>query len=121
MQRVRRRYAAELALLRAGPARCRRAITALVARLQAGGRTLPAALRVARQLVLERLAVLDIEQAASLQDVTATMTALAEATLEIALAQALAEADARHGVPRDAKGSASSSGSSAWASSARAS
>jgi glutamate-ammonia-ligase adenylyltransferase len=43
--------------------------------------------------------VADVEQGASLHDVTATMTALAEATLEIALAHARAEADARHGVP----------------------
>ena len=34
--------------------------------LQDGGRALPSALRVARQLVLERLAVLDVEQAAPL-------------------------------------------------------
>jgi len=103
VQRVRRRYAAELALLPAGLPDAA-AITALVAQLQVGDRTLAAALRVARQLVLERLAVADVEQAASLDAVTATMTALAEATLEIALAQALAEADARHGVPRNSHG-----------------
>jgi [glutamine synthetase] adenylyltransferase / [glutamine synthetase]-adenylyl-L-tyrosine phosphorylase len=103
VQRVRRRHAAELPLLPAGLPDVT-AIAALVARLQAGGRTLAAALRVARQLVLERLAVLDIECGASLHDVTAAMTALAEATLEIALAQALADADARHGAPLDANG-----------------
>jgi glutamate-ammonia-ligase adenylyltransferase len=98
VQRVRRRYPAELPLLPAGLPDVIE-VTALVARLQATGRTLPAALRVARQLVLERLAVADVEQGASLHDVTATMTALAEATLEIALAHAQAQADARHGVP----------------------
>ena len=103
VQRVRRRYANELALLPAGLPDAA-AINALVARLTAGGRALPSALRVARHLVLERLAVLDIEQAASLHDVTATMTTLAEATLEIALAQALADADDRHGAPRGASG-----------------
>ena len=103
VQRVRRRLAAELALLPAGLADAA-TISALVARLQAGGRALPAALRVARQLVLERLAVLDIERAASLHEVTATMTALAEATLELALADALAAEDARHGAPLDAEG-----------------
>jgi glutamate-ammonia-ligase adenylyltransferase len=103
VQRVRRRHAADLALLPPGfPDAC--AIGALVAQLLANGRTLPSALRTTRQLVLERLAVLDIEQAASLQDVTATMTALAEATLEIALAQALADTDVRHGAPLDANG-----------------
>jgi len=103
VQRVRRRHAAELAWLPLGLPSAT-TIDALVARVQASGCSLPAALRVARQLVLERLAVLDIEQAASLQDVTATTTALAETTREIALAQALADADARHGAPLDGQG-----------------
>ena len=51
VQRIRRRYAAELPLLAAGPP-TRAAIDALIERLQADGRVLPAALRVARQLVL---------------------------------------------------------------------
>jgi glutamate-ammonia-ligase adenylyltransferase len=103
VQRVRRRHGHELNLLPPGLPDTER-IGALVSRLQAQGRTLSSALRVARQLVLERLAVLDVEQGASLHDVTAAMTALAESTLEIALAQALADADARHGAPRDAQG-----------------
>jgi glutamate-ammonia-ligase adenylyltransferase len=103
VQRVRRRHANELGLLPPGLPDAA-AIGALVARLQAAGRPLASALRVARQLVLERLAVLDIECQAALHDVTATMTALAEASLELALAQALAEADARHGPPLDALG-----------------
>ena len=103
VQRIRRRYAEDLAALPAGLPDAA-SITALVQRLQQGGRSLPAALRVARQLCLERLARLDIEQAATLADVTGAMTALAEATLELALAQALADAEARHGVPRDAAG-----------------
>ncbi|MDE2158533.1 MAG: glutamine-synthetase adenylyltransferase, partial [Burkholderiales bacterium] len=98
VQRVRRRYAAELALLGAG-APDAAAVTALVERLRERGRDIAQALRVARQLVLERLAVLDIEAGAPLEVVTGAMTALAEATLEIALAQARAEADARHGAP----------------------
>jgi glutamate-ammonia-ligase adenylyltransferase len=103
VQRVRRRYGAELGLLPAGLPDAA-AILELIRTLQAGGRPLPAALRVARQLVIERLAVLDVEQAAPLQAVTATMTQLAEVTLECALAQALADADARHGPPLDATG-----------------
>ncbi len=103
VQRVRRRYAAELPLLAPGlPTRAR--IVALAEQLRASGRALPAALRVARQLVLERLAVLDIEQGALLADVTRAMTELAEATLGLALSQALDEQDARFGVPRDAAG-----------------
>ena len=103
VQRVRRRYGAELALLEPGLPR-RDQIIALVGQLQGAGRALPAALRVARQLVLERLAVLDIEQGAPLADVTHAMTELAEATLGLALQQALDEQDARFGVPRDAAG-----------------
>jgi [glutamine synthetase] adenylyltransferase / [glutamine synthetase]-adenylyl-L-tyrosine phosphorylase len=103
VQRVRRRYAGELQRLPAGVPDAA-AITALVQALQADGRPLPAALRVARQLVLERLAVLDIEQAAPLHHITGAMTALAEATLELALAQARLEADERHGPPQTEQG-----------------
>ncbi len=103
VQRIRRRYAADLAELPPGLPDAA-VITSLVQRLQAGGRALPSALRVARQLVLERLVVLDVEQAAPLDHITHTMTALAEATLEIALAAARAEEDARCGPPLDASG-----------------
>ena len=103
VQRIRRRYAADLPALPAGVPDAT-VIHALVQQLQDGGRDLPSALRVARQLVLERLAVLDVERGAAMEDVTHAMTALAEATLERALAQALADADARHGVPRNAAG-----------------
>jgi glutamate-ammonia-ligase adenylyltransferase len=103
VQRVRRRYAAELDLLPPG-APDAAGVDALVQALLDRGHALPAALRIARQLVLERLAVLDVEQGAALETVTHAMTALAEATLERALAQALAHASARHGVPRDGAG-----------------
>lgn len=103
VQRVRRRYPTELELLPAGlPTRA--AIIALIERLQADGRALASAMRVARQLVLERLAVLDIEHAAMLDDITGAMTDLAEATLELALAQAQADQDERFGVPRNEAG-----------------
>jgi [glutamine synthetase] adenylyltransferase / [glutamine synthetase]-adenylyl-L-tyrosine phosphorylase len=103
VQRIRRRYAAELPLLPPGAPDVA-AVTALVQRLQHGGRALPSALRVARQLCLERLACLDTEQAAALETITSSMSALAEATLELALAQALADAEERHGAPLDAQG-----------------
>ncbi|MFT3818442.1 MAG: bifunctional [glutamate--ammonia ligase]-adenylyl-L-tyrosine phosphorylase/[glutamate--ammonia-ligase] adenylyltransferase [Rubrivivax sp.] len=103
VQRVRRRYGAERALLAPGVPDAV-AVTALVAALSQGGRALPSALRVARQLVLERLATLDVEQAAPMPAITGAMTHLAEATLELALAQALADADQRHGQPRDGSG-----------------
>jgi glutamate-ammonia-ligase adenylyltransferase len=103
VQRVRRRYDPELSLLPPGVPDAA-TITALVQRLQTEGRALPAALRVARQLVMERLVVLDVEQQAPLTDITHTMTFLAEATLELALAQARAEADERHGAPHTEDG-----------------
>ena len=93
VQRVRRRYAAELPLLRPGVPDAP-ALQALIDTLLAGGRPLAAALRVARQLAIERLAVLDVEQHAPLADITGAMTVLAEVTLDRALAQALADADA---------------------------
>jgi glutamate-ammonia-ligase adenylyltransferase len=103
VQRVRRRHAEQLGLLPPGVPDAG-GIEALVERLQAQGRPLAAALRVARALVLERLAVLDVEQAAPLDAVTSTMTALAETTLELALRAARAEIDVRHGAPLDASG-----------------
>ena len=103
VQRIRRRYAIELALLAPGLPD-RESIAALIALLQARGRGLASAMRVTRQLVLERLAVLDVEHAAALQDITLTMTELAEATLNLALAQARADLDARHGAPLNAAG-----------------
>ena len=103
VQRIRRRYAADLSQLPEGlPSR--EAMQLAVERLRSGGRDLASSMRVTRQLVLERLAVLDIEQAASLDDVTHTMTILAEVTLEAALAQARLDCDARFGPPRDAAG-----------------
>ncbi len=105
VQRVRRRYAELLPLLPpSAGAPDAVAITALVTALRQAGCDLATAMRVARHLVIERLAVLDIEQAAPLAVVTGTMTALAEATLELALAQAQAEADERHGAPLNERG-----------------
>ena len=103
VQRIRRRYAAELVLLPAGLPR-RDTVLALVQRLRDGGRPLGSALRVARQLVLERLAVLDVERGADMQDITCAMTELAEASLELALAQAIVDQTARFGAPRTAAG-----------------
>ena len=103
VQRVRRRFANWATLLPPG-APDADAVVALVEQLMRDGQSLPAAMRIARQLVLERLAVLDVEQGAPLAMVTGAMTALAEATLELALAQARRATDARHGPARDAEG-----------------
>ena len=103
VQRIRRRYAAELPLLAPGlPSRD--TITALIDQFVAAGRPLGSAMRVARQLVLERLAVLDIEHACLMHEVTGAMTDLAEVTLDRALTQAQLDQDARFGAPRNAQG-----------------
>jgi glutamate-ammonia-ligase adenylyltransferase len=103
VQRIRRRYAAELPLLPPGLPR-REQVAALVQALCGQGQSLPGALRVARHLVLERLAVLDVECGAAMQDITVSMTELAEATLDLALAHGRAQLDEKHGVPRNAQG-----------------
>jgi [glutamine synthetase] adenylyltransferase / [glutamine synthetase]-adenylyl-L-tyrosine phosphorylase len=96
VQRVRRRYEKLLHRLPAGLPQ-REPLMALIQSLQKEGQPLATALRVTRQLVLERLAVLDIENGAPMEDITQVMTLLAEVTLDFALAQARAEQDARYG------------------------
>lgn len=100
VQRIRRRYAGELACLPPG-APDKAAMRACLATLQGErGLPVPAALRVLRQLVLERLVVLDCEQGASLQVVTGAVTELAELALDEACQLAFAELDALHGAPQ---------------------
>jgi [glutamine synthetase] adenylyltransferase / [glutamine synthetase]-adenylyl-L-tyrosine phosphorylase len=98
VQRVRRRYAAELALLPPGLP-VRETLQQGFDALQAGGLPQTAALRVLRQLALERLAVLDCERGESLGSVTRTMTELAELSLDVACQLAFAELDEMHGAP----------------------
>ncbi len=104
VQRVRRRYG-EALLARLAPGLPDAAsITALIEALRADGRTLASALRVARQAVLERLVVLDVERNAPMPAVTGAMTALAEVALDLALGEARSQLDERHGCPRNAAG-----------------
>ncbi|WP_232533365.1 MULTISPECIES: bifunctional [glutamate--ammonia ligase]-adenylyl-L-tyrosine phosphorylase/[glutamate--ammonia-ligase] adenylyltransferase [Ramlibacter] len=103
VQRIRRRYAQELALLPPGvPGR--EALRSTCEALRQRGHPLGDALRILRQLVLERLARLDCEEHASLRAVTLAVTHLAEFTLDAACRQALADLDAVHGEPRGADG-----------------
>jgi [glutamine synthetase] adenylyltransferase / [glutamine synthetase]-adenylyl-L-tyrosine phosphorylase len=106
VQRIRRRYDGERTLFaqRWPGVPLKDILAALVEHLQTQGRALGEALRVARQLTIERLATLDVEEHTSLGDVTAVMTQLAELSLDMALTQALAEQDAIHGAPLNEQG-----------------
>jgi glutamate-ammonia-ligase adenylyltransferase len=99
VQRVRRRYPAELPCLPAGEPVLARMQVCLT-RLREHGLPVPAALRVLRQLVLERLVVLDCEQGASLAMVTRAVTELAELALDAACTLAFADLDEQHGAPQ---------------------
>lgn len=103
VQRVRRRYAQELASLPQGLPDAA-AQQAAFERLRGAGHDSGTALRILRQLVLERLAVLDVERGALLSDVTLCMTALAELALDVACTDTFAALDQRHGEPRVGRG-----------------
>ena len=105
VQRVRRRYPDELACLPPGEP-VRSSMQACLGTLTQRGLPMPAALRVLRQLVLERLVVLDCEESAPLQAVTRAVTELAEIALDVACELACAELDDLFGAPQytDAQG-----------------
>ncbi|MDP2986565.1 bifunctional [glutamate--ammonia ligase]-adenylyl-L-tyrosine phosphorylase/[glutamate--ammonia-ligase] adenylyltransferase [Hydrogenophaga sp.] len=105
VQRVRRRYPDELACLPPGEP-VRSSMQACLGTLTQRGLPMPAALRVLRQLVLERLVVLDCEEGAPLQAVTRAVTELAEIALDVACELACAELDDLFGAPQytDAQG-----------------
>jgi glutamate-ammonia-ligase adenylyltransferase len=98
LQRLHRRYAAELTLLPPGPP-TRDTLSAAYAALQTQGLDTSASLRVLRQLTLERLAQLDCTGQADLAAVTQGMTWLAEVTLDMAWQQVMTDLDALHGAP----------------------
>ena len=102
VQRLRRRYANELQVLPEGAPE--------LATMQACFETLRRshncadALRMLRQLVMERLVVLDCEQGASLEVITRAMTKLGEFALDIAFQEAQAQLDASYGMPTTPSG-----------------
>ncbi|MCB2018985.1 MAG: glutamine-synthetase adenylyltransferase, partial [Hydrogenophaga sp.] len=98
VQRVRRRYEKELDCLPAGTP-VKSTMSACVEALRTRGLTVPAALRVMRQLVMERLVVLDCEQGAPLSDITRAVTELAELALDQACTLAFADLDELYGAP----------------------
>ncbi|MDO8440700.1 MAG: bifunctional [glutamate--ammonia ligase]-adenylyl-L-tyrosine phosphorylase/[glutamate--ammonia-ligase] adenylyltransferase [Polaromonas sp.] len=127
VQRIRRRYVGQLALLPAG-APVRATMQTAYDALQGQGLDTGAALRVLRQLVMERLVVLDCEteaptlatacaalppegaelarggpslrSSATLSVVTTAMTELAELALDIAIRESCKPLDALHGAPQ---------------------
>ncbi len=102
-QRVQRRYASQLHLLRPGvPDQA--AMAELLLALRTTGSDLSSALRIIRQLVLERLLRLDCDQQATLQQVTLAMTDLAEFSLGQACTEVQQALDLSHGIPRSSSG-----------------
>ena len=102
-QRIRRRYAAELALLPAGVPN-KALVEPLFAALRTRGADVGSALRMTRQLVLERLLFLDCEEALELKVVTGCMTDLAEFALCQAFDAASSALDEVHGEPLTPQG-----------------
>jgi [glutamine synthetase] adenylyltransferase / [glutamine synthetase]-adenylyl-L-tyrosine phosphorylase len=102
VQRLRRRYAHELDLLPAGAPvfATMQACFALLRQTH----SCSDALRMLRQLVMERLVVLDCEQHASLEDITRAVTELGEFTLDEAFHEAQAQLDASYGAPTTCDG-----------------
>ena len=103
VQRVRRVLSAEMGLLPPGEPD-RQCMSQCIADLLGRGRSLSAALRITRQLVMERLAVLDVEAQVPMMTVTRVVTELAEVTLDYAVRAGRAELDARHGAALDEQG-----------------
>ena len=100
VQRLRRRYAQELPLLPEGPpvrASMQVCYANLRERFACGD-----ALRILRQLVMERLVVLDCTQQAELSVITCAVTELAEFALDVACNEAQQQLDALHGHPVNA-------------------
>ena len=103
VQRLQRRYGDVLKVLAPGIPN-RESLKVAYEALTVTGLDTGAALRVLRQITLERLAQLDCTQQAPLDRVTRSMTWLAEVTLDIAWQQVMADLDTLHGVPSKANG-----------------
>ena len=102
-QRVRRRYAESLHVLPPGVPD-RQAMQTAYAQLCASGLDAASALRATRQLVLERLLVLDCDAGAALATVTGSMTVLAEWALDLAFAHSHQALQQVHGTPLGSTG-----------------
>ena len=102
VQRLRRRYADALHLLPPGVPN----LAAMQACFEAlrQNHNCSESLRMLRQLVMERLVVLDTEQQAALNDITLAMTHLGEFALDVAFREAQAQLDASYGIPTTPQG-----------------
>jgi len=97
-QRIRRRYASQMHLLPPGlPDRA--SMQQTFESLRAQGLDLASALRATRQLVLERVQVLDCGHGVALAEVTGSMTTLAEWALDLAFASSQQALQETHGRP----------------------
>jgi glutamate-ammonia-ligase adenylyltransferase len=107
VQRIRRRYPSELALLPPGlPGNIDllQLTRVLQGRGEASDTSLGHALRVTRQLTLERLATMDCTGQADVAQITGAMTLLAELALELAYSDSYANLKAQHGEPLSQSG-----------------
>ena len=102
-QRVARRYPTYLEMLPEGvPRRSNMAKMADALRMQ--GLDAGAVLRIVRQIVLQRLLVLDCDKLVDVQNITAAMTDLAEYALDEAYTLACQQLEPVHGLPRTPEG-----------------
>ena len=117
VQRVRRRYASEMCCLADGQP-VRALMEATFQTLKGKGMDTGAALRVLRQLVMERLVVLDCDggqtSQAPLAVVTRAMTELAELALDAAMVDSQKMLDASYGVPQCAESAGGDTRARMW-------
>ncbi|MDP2368017.1 bifunctional [glutamate--ammonia ligase]-adenylyl-L-tyrosine phosphorylase/[glutamate--ammonia-ligase] adenylyltransferase [Rhodoferax sp.] len=97
-QRIRRRYEGQLLALQGGMPN-RDSITAAYATLLGEGADIGAALRITRQLVLERLLQLDCDEGVPWDRIAQAMTDLAEFSLNLACGHVERALDEVHGAP----------------------
>ena len=102
-QRIRRRYEAQLSALRSG-APDGQTIAAAYSSLLTQGHDVGGALRITRQLVLERLLRMDCDEAVAWDRIAQCMTELAEFSLNLACAHVQQALDAVHGAPLTSAG-----------------
>lgn len=97
-QRIRRRYESQLSVLEGGIPD-RETMASAHAALLGQGNDLGGALRITRQLVLERLLRLDCDEGVTWDRIAQAMTDLAEFSLDLACGHVQQALDEVHGAP----------------------